>query len=103
LPPTPHVAVTTGCNQGTTVSTWWSKERHAVSPTAPRSSRSRPGATKWDGSWQYEASDEGFRHAPPGQPEEAEGVAHVVAVEPAKVLTFGKRPCSHTRYVPARQ
>jgi hypothetical protein len=48
-------------------------------------------AQKWDGSWQFEVRDGAFFH-------EGGGVALVFAVAPAKVLAFGKRPFSHTRY-----
>ena len=50
-------------------------------------------ATKWDGFWQYEASDEGLRQTDPtSDPDEAGTVDGVVyAVEPSKILAFGKR------------
>jgi hypothetical protein len=51
--------------------------------------------TKWDGTWQFEVADEGFRH-------EAGGLALVFAVEPAKVLAFGKGTFTHTRHLPPR-
>ena len=43
-------------------------------------------ARKWDGRWQYDVSQDGFRHA------------LVFAVRPAKVLAFGKGGFSHTRH-----
>jgi hypothetical protein len=43
-------------------------------------------AQKWDGRWQYEVSQDGFRDA------------LVFAVHPAKVLAFAKGSFSHTRH-----
>jgi general stress protein 26 len=51
--------------------------------------------TKWDGQWQYEVADDGFRN-------DVGGPALVFAVEPTKVLAFGKGTFSHTRHVPRR-
>lgn len=47
-------------------------------------------AQKWDGRWQYEVSQEGFRHGV--------GIALVFAVRPVKVLAFTKGGFSHTRH-----
>ena len=47
-------------------------------------------AQKWDGRWQYEVSQDGFRHDV--------GTALVFAVRPAKVLAFTKGAFSHTRH-----
>jgi general stress protein 26 len=47
-------------------------------------------AQKWDGRWQYEVSQDGFRHDA--------GTALVFAVRPAKVLAFTKGGFSHTRH-----
>ena len=47
-------------------------------------------AQKWDGRWQYEVSQDGFRHDV--------GTALVFAVRPAKVLAFTKGGFSHTRH-----
>jgi nitroimidazol reductase NimA-like FMN-containing flavoprotein (pyridoxamine 5'-phosphate oxidase superfamily) len=47
-------------------------------------------AQKWDGQWEYEVSQDGFRHHG--------GTALVFAVRPAKVLAFTKSPFSHTRH-----
>lgn len=66
-------------------------------------------ATKWDGSWQFEPTDEGFRNILGGE-------ALVFAVEPTKVLAFGRqRPpgppgssmlphaaFTHTRHLPGK-
>ncbi len=51
--------------------------------------------TKWDGSWQFVATDEGFHH-------EGGGFALVFAVAPTKVLAFGKGTFTHTRHRPPR-
>ncbi|GAA4699183.1 General stress protein 26 [Promicromonospora umidemergens] len=51
--------------------------------------------TKWDGQWVYEVGDGVFRN-------DVGGPALVFAVEPAKVLAFGKGTFSHTRHVPRR-
>ena len=45
---------------------------------------------KWDGRWQYEVGQDGFRHGV--------GTALVFAVRPRKVLVFGKGGFSHTRH-----
>jgi nitroimidazol reductase NimA-like FMN-containing flavoprotein (pyridoxamine 5'-phosphate oxidase superfamily) len=45
---------------------------------------------KWDGRWQYEVSEDGFRHDV--------GTVLVFAVRPAKVLAFTKGGFSHTRH-----
>lgn len=47
-------------------------------------------AQKWDGQWQYEVSEEGFRHDV--------GTAFVFAVRPAKVLAFTKGGFGQTRH-----
>jgi general stress protein 26 len=49
--------------------------------------------TKWDGQWEYGVDDDGFRN-------DVGGPALVFAVDPAKVLAFGKGTFSHTRHVP---
>jgi general stress protein 26 len=55
--------------------------------------------TKWDGSWQYAVGDDGFR--------QGDNDAYVYAVEPTRVLSFGRRRSgpdavefTHTRHVP---
>lgn len=91
----PHVVVTTGCNQ-------WDRgldvmvegEARRVTDRATLERLAAAWAAKWDGSWQYDVSDEGFRH-------DAGGLALVFAVEPTKVLAFGKGTFSHTRHRPA--
>jgi len=95
----PHVVVTTGCN------TWddgldvmVEGEARRVTDRATLERLAAAWRTKWDGSWQFEATDEGFRH-------EQDGLAFVFAVEPTKVLAFGRqRPSgfTHTRHLPPR-
>ncbi|OLT12903.1 pyridoxamine 5'-phosphate oxidase [Pseudonocardia sp. CNS-139] len=93
----PHVALTTGCN------TWDSGLDVVVEGVARRvTDRAMLGRLaaawreKWDGSWQFEVGEEGFHH-------EGGGLALVYAVEPVKVLAFGKGAFSHTRHRPAEQ
>lgn len=49
--------------------------------------------TKWTGQWQYEVGDGAFTN-------DVGGTALVFAVQPAKVLAFGKGTYSQTSYVP---
>jgi nitroimidazol reductase NimA-like FMN-containing flavoprotein (pyridoxamine 5'-phosphate oxidase superfamily) len=87
----PHVVLTTGCND-------WDRgfdvtvEGEAVRTTDDEmlTRLARAWAEKWDGSWQFQAGGGVFRH-------EA-GEALVFSVRPRKVLVFGKKPFSHTRY-----
>jgi general stress protein 26 len=91
----PHVVLTTGCNQ-------WDQgldvmvegEARPVTDRATLERLAAAWASKWDGRWQFEVTDGGFKH-------EA-GTALVFAVGSAKVLAFGKEPFSHTRHLPAR-
>ena len=91
-----HVALTTGCNswdQGLDVVV--EGEARRVTDRATLERLAAAWRTKWDGSWQFDAVDEGFHH-------EAGGSALVFAVEPAKVLAFGKGTFTHTRHLPPR-
>ena len=63
-------------------------------------------ASARDGTWQYDVADDGFHHRTPAETPsapQADTLALVYAVEPAKVLAFGKGQggFSHTRYLPA--
>lgn len=49
--------------------------------------------TKWAGEWRYEVGDGAFRN-------DVGGTALVFAVDPTKVLAFGKGTYTHTRHVP---
>ena len=90
----PHVVVTTGCND-------WQEgldvvvEGDAVRVTDDEQLKQLAGvwATKWDGSWQFEARDGAFHHD-----RGTEGEALVFRVQPTKVLAFGKHPFTHTRH-----
>jgi nitroimidazol reductase NimA-like FMN-containing flavoprotein (pyridoxamine 5'-phosphate oxidase superfamily) len=88
-----RVALTTGCNSwedGLDVVVEGEAER--VTDEARLRELARLWRGKWDGSWEFEPVPEGFRHGG------GEGIAHVFAVRPAKVLAFGKGPFSHTRH-----
>jgi nitroimidazol reductase NimA-like FMN-containing flavoprotein (pyridoxamine 5'-phosphate oxidase superfamily) len=91
----PHVVVTTGCNgwdRGLDVMV----EGEALPVTDPARLKrlAAAWAIKWDGSWKFEVTEGGFQN-------DAGGLALVFAVEPTKVLAFGKGPFSHTRHLPA--
>jgi general stress protein 26 len=89
----PHVVVMTGCNR-------WDEgldvmvegEARRVTDPATLERLAAAWAAKWDGkSWQFQVGDDGFRH-------EEGGTAYVFAVEPTKVLAFGKNPFTHTTH-----
>ena len=89
----PRVALTTGCNgwqEGLDVVVEGEAER--VTDEARLSELARAWREKWDGSWEYEPVAEGFGHTG------GQDIAHVFAVQPAKVLAFGKGGFSHTRH-----
>lgn len=88
-----RVALTTGCNgwqDGLDVIVEGEAER--VTEGARLAELAHAWGEKWDGSWKFEPVAEGFRHG------DGEGIAHVYAVRPAKVLAFGKGGFSHTRH-----
>ncbi len=87
----PRVALTTGAND------WQSGLDVVVEGEAARVTDAQQldrlaaaWAQKWDGRWQYEVSQDGFRHDV--------GTVLVFAVRPAKVLAFTKGGFSHTRH-----
>ena len=89
----PHVILTTGCN------TWNSGldvvvEGDAAVVTDQDMLRRLAEAwtRKWDGFWQYEVADGGFRH------EDAGSVVLVFEVAPTQVLAFAKGAFSHTKH-----
>lgn len=89
------VALTTGCNGwegGLDVVVEGEAER--VMDPARLAELATAWKEKWDGQWQFEPVAEGFLHDG-GE----EGIVHVFAVRPAKVLAFGKSPFSHTRHI----
>jgi general stress protein 26 len=92
----PNVVMTTGCStwdQGLDVMVEGEARRVTDRPALERLAAAW--ATRWDGQWRFEAVDGGFAH-----PDPEVGPVLVFAVEPAKVLAFGKSPFSHTRYRP---
>jgi nitroimidazol reductase NimA-like FMN-containing flavoprotein (pyridoxamine 5'-phosphate oxidase superfamily) len=100
----PNVVLTTGCNQwdqGLDVMVEGQARR--VTDRATLERLAEAWATKWDGFWQYEATDDGFRQPDPtSDSSEASAVQSLVyAVKPSKILAFGKRPFTHTRHVPS--
>jgi general stress protein 26 len=104
----PHVVLTTGrdsWDDGLDVMVEGDARRVTDRPTLDRLAAAY--LAKWDGSWRYEVSDEGLR--------QGGNDALIFAVEPTKVLTFGRRRTSpsgtsmlstveftHTSAVPAR-
>lgn len=89
----PRVALTTGCNgwqEGVDVVVEGEAKR--VTEAARLSELARAWERKWDGSWKFEPVAAGFRDAG------GEGIAHVFAVRPTKVLAFAKGGFSHTRH-----
>jgi general stress protein 26 len=90
-----HVNLTTGCNN------WDSGmdvvvEGDAVAVTNQDDLRDLAEAWthRWDGRWQYQVGDGGFKH-PHG-----DGVVLVFKVVPAKVMAFAKgNPFSYTRHI----
>ena len=87
----PHVALTTGANE------WQSGldvvvegEAVRVTDTQQLDRLAAAWTQKWDGRWQYEVSQDGFRHDA--------GTALVFGVRPAKVLAFTKGGFSHTSH-----
>lgn len=90
----PHVVLTTGCNQ-------WDQgldvmvegEVRRITDIATLQRLAAAWATKWDGQWQFDVTDGGFAH-------DRGDLALVYAVEPTKVLAFGKGSFTHTRYLP---
>jgi hypothetical protein len=67
-------------------------EAERVIDEARLSELARAWREKWDGSWEFEPVAEGFSNTG------GEGIAHVFAVAPTKVLAFGKGGFSHTRH-----
>ena len=87
----PRVALTTGTNDwesGLDVVVEGDAARVTDAPQLQRLAAAW--AQKWDGRWQYEVTQDGFRHDV--------GTVLVFAVRPAKVLAFTKGGFSHTRH-----
>ncbi len=89
----PNVVLTTGCNEWNVgVDVMVEGSAHRVTDTETLGRLAAAWATKWDGSWRFEANGDMFRGDDGSE-------ALVYAVRPTKVLTFGKDPYSHTRHV----
>lgn len=92
----PYVVIITGCSrwdQGHDVMVEGEARRVTDRPTLAQLAAAW--ATRWTGQWQYRVVDEGFARP------DSSGLVLVFAVQPAKVLTFGKGEFSHTRYRPS--
>jgi general stress protein 26 len=90
----PHVVLTTGCNswdEGLDVMVEGRARR--VTDRATLERLAAAWRTKWDGSWQFEVSDDGFTS-------EAGGQVLVFAVDASKILAFGKGTFTQTRHRP---
>jgi nitroimidazol reductase NimA-like FMN-containing flavoprotein (pyridoxamine 5'-phosphate oxidase superfamily) len=88
-----HVTLTTGCNdweQGLDVVV--EGEAVRVTDTTTLERLATKWAQKWDGRWQWQVSEGGFRH------EDSDEPALVFSVSPARVLAFGKATFSHTSH-----
>jgi general stress protein 26 len=90
----PNVVLTTGTdawNSGTDVVV--EGEARRVTDQAALGRLAEAWATKWDGRWAFTPGDGAFLHA------DQEGLAHVYAVRPSRVLAFGKGSSfSHTSH-----
>ena len=88
-----NVILTTGCND-------WERgvdivvegEANPVTDETLLERLAEAWATKWDGRWQYEVHDNGFRH------EAGSGPVIVFSVRPAKVFAFAKGTFAQTRH-----
>ena len=107
----PNVVLTTGCNAWDSgLDVMVEGEARRVTDRATLERLAAAWRTKWDGSWQFEVTDEGFGNTG------ADAEALVYAVEPKRVLAFGRQrrsapsgdtmlpqvTFSHTRHLPAR-
>jgi general stress protein 26 len=82
----PSVVLTTGCNAWDSgLDVMVEGEAHRVTDRATLERLAAAWRTKWDGSWQFEVTDEGFANTG------ADAGALVYAVEPKRVLAFGRR------------
>jgi general stress protein 26 len=107
----PNVVLTTGCNAwDSALDVMVEGEARRVTDRATLGRLAAAWAAKWDGSWQFEVTDEGFGNTG------ADAQALVYAVEPRRVLAFGRRRLdgpsedtmlarvafTHTRHLPPR-
>ena len=82
----PNVVLTTGCNAWDSgLDVMVEGEARRVTDRATLERLAAAWRTKWDGSWQFEVTDEGFANTG------ADAGALVYAVEPKRVLAFGRR------------
>lgn len=94
----PHIVLTTGCNQWDQgIDVMVEGEAKRVTDQATLERLAAAWASKWNGQWQFGVVDGGFAH-PDG---EVEGPVLVFAVEPTKILAFGRGEFSQTRYRPS--
>ena len=92
-----HVILTTGCNgwqEGTDVVVEGTARR--VTDDGLLADLAAVWATKWDGSWQFDAHDGAFWHRAAGE----QHAAIVFEVPIAKVLSFDKEGGAATRHLP---
>jgi general stress protein 26 len=107
----PNVVLTTGCNAwDDSLDVMVEGEARRVTDRATLERLAAAWREKWDGSWRFEVTDEGFTNTGGG------AVALVYAVEPTLVLAFGRRRLAeprgdtmlpsvsftHTRHLPPR-
>jgi len=82
----PNVVLTTGCNAWDSgLDVMVEGEARRVTERATLERLAAAWRTKWDGSWQFEVTGEGFANTG------ADAGALVYAVEPKRVLAFGRR------------
>jgi general stress protein 26 len=91
----PNIVMTTGCNrwdEGLDVMVEGEARRETDPAILERLAAAW--ATKWNGQWRFQVVDGGFHHP------DGDELVLVFAMEPVKVLAFGKGEFSHTRYRP---
>ena len=89
----PHVVLTTGANDWQTgLDVVIEGDATRVTDAQQLDRLAAAWTQKWDGRWQYDVSQDGFRH------DDGTGLVLVFAVRPAKVLAFTKGGFSHTRH-----
>src|SRR5436309_14258361 len=91
-----NVVAITGCNrwdQGLDVMV--EGEARRVTDRAMLERLAAAWATKWNGEWQFRVIEGGFAHTDGA---DADGLVLVFAVNPAKILAFGKGAFSQTPY-----
>ena len=85
----PNVVLTTGCDSwDDALDVMVEGVARRVTGKAKLDRLAEAWLNKWDGSWRYEATEDGFR--------QGDHDAFVFAVEPARVLAFGRKRTSPT-------